>query len=294
MTTSPRRPPDRVVTSCDERRDALLDLIRQARSRITLSLFRCDDKALFTELAEAVDRGVRVEVLVTSRAKGGKARLRKLWDSLEATGAKVHAYTDAVVKYHAKYLAVDDGPALVTSINFTKKCFARTCDAMLITHDPDVVEGLRALMAADRDGRAAPASLPERLIVGPERARRQVTALIEQATSSIQLIDAKLSDPGLLALLQARQAEGLRVETHGEKHLAGMKSHGKIMLIDGKRAVVGSMALSALSLDFRREVAVAFDDPAAVAEIARLFRSIGSAAGAASKTPAAAAGGASC
>lgn len=294
MTPAPRLPADRVVTASDDRRAVMLDAIRAARSRITLSLFRCNDKKLFAELTAAVGRGVRVEVLVTSRAKGGRKKLRKLWDSLEATGASIHAYTDAVVKYHAKYLVVDDGPALVASLNFTKKCYGGTCDAIVVTYDPEVVAGLRALMDADRQGLPAPDTLPARLIVGPERARRQFTELVEQATTSVQLIDAKLSDPGLVALLNARRAAGLLVEIHGEKHVAGMKSHGKIMLVDGRQAVVGSLALTALSLDFRREVALAFDEPAAVADISLLFGSIRAALGAATPESATTAGGTSC
>jgi len=35
--------PDRLVVSAEERLPALLDVIRQARTRITLSLFRCND-----------------------------------------------------------------------------------------------------------------------------------------------------------------------------------------------------------------------------------------------------------
>lgn len=292
MMPPARRPPDRVVTSADGRRSAVLDAIRQATSRITLALFRCNDKVLLNELAAAVARGVDVQVMVTSRAKGGRKTLRKLWTRLEATGASLYAYTDAVVKYHAKYLVVDDGPALIASQNFTKKCFDQTCDAIAITYDPAVVAGLRALMLADCEGRPAPDTLPDRLIVGPERARRQLTALVQQAKSSIRLIDAKLSDPDLVALLNRRRAEGLHVEIHGGKHVAGLKSHGKIMLIDGDRAVVGGLALAAISLDFRREVAITFDDPAAVAEIERLFRSLGAAVGAATAAPAV--GGASC
>lgn len=288
------RPPDRVVTASDDRRNAVLDAIRGAHSRITLSLFRCNDSALFAELTAAVDRGVHVEVLVTSRAKGGKKKLRKLWDRLEATGASVHAYIDPVVKYHAKYLVVDDGPALIASMNFTKKCLRATCDAIVVTHDPEVVGGLRALMDADRQGLPAPDTLPARLIVGPERARRQFTALVEQATTSVCLIDAKLSDPGLVTLLNARRAAGLHVEIHDAKLVGGMKSHGKIMLVDGERAVVGSLALTALSLDFRREVAVAFDEPAAIEEIKLLFESIRTTVGAANPEPATTAGGASC
>jgi len=39
-----------------------------------------------------------------------------------------------------------------------------------------------------------------------------------------------------------------------------LKSHGKIMLIDDAVAVVGSLALAPLSLDFRREVAILVDE----------------------------------
>lgn len=266
--------PDRLVASVDERRAAVLDVIRQASRRITLSLFRCNDSAVFTELKAAVDRGVDVEVLVTSRAKGGKKKMAKLWRALEETGATLYAYTDAVVKYHAKYLVADDGPAIVASLNFTKKCFRSTCDALVISHDPIVVSDLRRLWAADRERQEMPADLSPRLIVGPERARRQFTALIEGAHRSICLIDAKLSDPDLVSLLNAKRAAGMTVETFTVERLGDLKSHGKIMLLDDETVVVGSLALAALSLDFRREVAIVVTEPTAVAAAIELFQSV--------------------
>ena len=291
MTKSSGRLPDRIVTAPAARREAVLDAIHGAESRITVSLFRCTDKALFGELAAAVDRGVDVQVLVTSRAKGGKKKLKKLWKRLEDTRATIVPYTDPVVKYHAKYLVVDDGPALITSMNFTRKCFDETCDAVAVTYDPGIVDGLRQLMATDREGGAAPATLPDRLIIGPERARRQFTALLQQARKSIQIIDAKMSDPGLIDLINQRRAQGVTVEIFGQKRLGNLISHGKMMLVDGARAVVGSLALTALSLDFRREVALVVEEPAAVAELDQLFRSIAAAASATGTPSAATAGG---
>jgi phosphatidylserine/phosphatidylglycerophosphate/cardiolipin synthase-like enzyme len=266
--------PDRLVTAVDERRGVLLDVIRLARQRITLSLFRCNDAGIFAELAAAAARGVVVEVLVTSRAKGGKKKLQKLWRALEQTGASVQSYTDPVVKYHPKYLVVDEGPAIVASLNLTKKCFRTTCDALVVTFDPAVVSDLRRLWRADSDGLPMPADLTERLIVGPERARRQFTALIANARHSIRLIDAKLSDPELVSVLNTRRAEGLSVEVFSAKRLGDLKSHGKIMLVDDQTAVVGSLALAALSLDFRREVAIVVTEASAVAEAAELFRAL--------------------
>jgi len=267
-------PADRVVTSVSARRGTILEIIRNARQSIALSLFRCNDADVFGELASAAARGVRIDAMVTSRAKGGTAKVRKLWTRLSECGATVQTYSDPVVKYHAKYLVADDGPAVVASCNFTRKCFDRTHDALVVTHDPDVVSGLRELMAADAERRPAPASISPRLIIGPERARRQLTALIEEAQSSIRIIDAKLSDPDLVTLLNARRSAGLHVEIVSAKRIGELKSHGKIMLVDNRRAVIGAMAIAAISLDFRREVAVVVDEPAAVADVERLFASL--------------------
>src|SRR5262249_52657603 len=154
--------PDRIVTSVEERRATILEVIRNARESIVLSLFRCNDEQIFDEIARATGRGVTVEALITSRAKGGKNKLKKLWENLEGTGATVYAYTEPVVKYHAKYLVADDGPAVVASLNFTRKCFSKTCDAIVVTHDPEVVTGLRALIRADRERAPLPSALPER------------------------------------------------------------------------------------------------------------------------------------
>ena len=274
--TGPDRPltPDRLVSAVEQRRGVLLDVIRQARSRITLSLFRCNDDQIIGELTAAAARGVVVGVLVTSRAKGGRRRKQKLWRALEQTGASLSAYTDPVVKYHAKYVVADEGPAVVASLNFTRKCFRKTCDALVVTYDPAVVSDLRRLWAADRDRRPMPEDLTERLIVGPERARRQFTALIAGARTSIRLIDAKLSDPELISVLNARRVEGLTIELFSGKRVGDLKSHGKMLLVDDETVVVGSLALAALSLDFRREVAIVVHEPSAVAEAVELFRTL--------------------
>ena len=284
MTPAPAsRARDAVVTAPDDRRAIVVQTIQQARERLVLSLYRCNDQAIFDELQRAGARGVRVDVLVTSRSGGGRKRLRNLWRALEQTGVAVHAHTDPVVKYHAKYLVADDGPALVASLNFTRKCFAKTIDAIVVTHDPDVVSGLRDLLVADCGHAPMPEQLAARLIVGPERARRQFTTIIEQASTSIRLIDRKASDSSLMLLLQARQADGVRVELYDAKRLCGLRSHGKIMLVDDRLAVVGGLSLNPMSLDFRREVAITVSEPSAVATVAQLFAQVG--AGETAKVP---------
>lgn len=259
--------PDRVVASPAECRDAILEVIRRAKREISLSLFRCNDDGIFDELRRARERGVAISALVTARADGSSKKLAKLRHALLETGASVTVYADSVVKYHAKYLIADDGPAIVASLNFTKKCFSKTLDALVVTYDAGVVSGLRALMAADRGMQPAPDSLSPRLIVGPEKARAQLIALMRGAASSIRLLDAKLSDPAFVGLLAERRAAGVRVETFDRKRYGDRKSHGKVCLIDDRIAIVGGLALAALSLDFRREVAIVVEQPQAIDEV---------------------------
>jgi phosphatidylserine/phosphatidylglycerophosphate/cardiolipin synthase-like enzyme len=266
--------PDRVVASPAECREAILEAIRGATRQIWLSLFRCNDKEIFAELGRARARGVGVSALVTARADGSSKKLEKLRLSLLEVGASVTVYADPVVKYHAKYLVVDDGPAIVASLNFTKKCFAKTLDALVVTYDPAVVAGLRDVLTADREMRPAPETLPARLIVGPESARTQLTALMRGAVSSIRLLDAKLSDPAFIALLAERRAAGVQVQVFDRKRYGDLKSHGKVCLIDERVAVVGGLALAALSLDFRREVAIVVEEPDAIAGVREFLDSV--------------------
>jgi len=169
---------ERLVLTPAGRLETVLEVIGGARRHLRLSLFRCDDFHVLDALVDALGRGVRVEVLLTGRAKGGKKRLQELWALLESTGATLHRYADPVVKYHAKYIVADDGPALVASLNFTRKCFERTCDFLLATRDPAIVSGLQRLF--DADCRTAVSSLPARLsprlVVGPERALLRLVA----------------------------------------------------------------------------------------------------------------------
>ena len=110
---------DRLIFTPAARRDAILDLLRSARHTIALSMFRCDDFAIVDEVAAAVRRGVNVRILITQRARGWRQKLKDLTALLKSLGADIRPYDNSVMKYHAKYIVTDDGPALVTSLNFT-------------------------------------------------------------------------------------------------------------------------------------------------------------------------------
>jgi phosphatidylserine/phosphatidylglycerophosphate/cardiolipin synthase-like enzyme len=141
-----------------------------------------------------------------------------------------------------------------------------------------VVAGLRELFEVDW---LAPHStlsphISPRLIVGPERARVQFTALLESAGRSIHIIDHKLDDPSILALLKSKKAQGVDVQVLGEGNLGGLLAHGKLTIVDGRIAAIGSMAQTALSLDFRREIAVTTEEPKCVRKLTTFYHQLAS------------------
>ena len=275
--SAPKPPEERIILAPEERRDTVLSVIRSARQRLRLSVFRCTDYLVMDELAEAVHRKVQVEALLTPRAKGTEQkRLKELGVVLEGMGAEVYRYSDPVVKYHAKYMVADEGPALISSLNFTSKCFTNTCDFLLMTYDPEVVSGLRRLFESDCVSPEAPLpeGLSERLIVGPDRARSQITALLQQARRSIRIIDHKIADPSIVSQLKSLKAAGISVEVLGSGEVGGLLSHGKMILVDESVAAIGSIALAPLNLDFRREVAIVVRDPRCVSQLNGFYRAV--------------------
>jgi phosphatidylserine/phosphatidylglycerophosphate/cardiolipin synthase-like enzyme len=264
---------ERLVLDPAYRREAVLDVIRGARRELVLSVFRCDDFKVLDELASAVQRKVRVRALLTPHAKNWDRRLQDLGVFLESMGAEVHRYAGSHSKYHAKYIVADAGPALVASLNFTRKCFQQTCDFILITHDPKIVSDLVRLFEQDchSPDSPLPAGFSDSLIVGPDTARTGFLKMLGAARRTIRIIDHRVNDPAVVALLRDRQAAGVSVQVLGLGAISGQLSHGKMLLIDEDVAAIGSISLFPSALNERREVAVLVRESSNVDKLRSFF-----------------------
>jgi len=255
-----------------ERRQVIVDTCRSARRYLILSIFRCDDFGIIEEITAAVQRGVSVKVLMSRDARGWKKRLRRLAELLESAGVEVCRYNGPFLKYHAKYVVADDSIALVSSSNLTHKCFERTCDFLFATHDTEIVAGVKNLFEHDSGTPALPLPpLPRSLIIGPDRTRERFMRLLERAETRILIMDHRVTDSAILELLDSRRKSGVNITILGRCVIGGMVSHGRMLLIDDDIGAIGSVALSAPSLDSRRECAIMIEDPDLVRELGRFF-----------------------
>ena len=262
---------DKVVIEPAERRAAVLRVIRGARRRLALTIFRCNDADVLDAVEAAVERGVEVDVLLTRRARGWRRRLDRLRLRLERMGVRVTRHGARTTKHHAKYAVADRGPLLVASFNLTRKCFSRTCDFGVITWDPVAVADAWRLFEADLARQRLPAPRSSRLVIGPEAAAPAVHALLAAARRHIRILDHKLDDPRVKRILRQKARDGVRVEHVATRVVGRHDAHGKLTIVDGRVALVGSLALSASSLALRRELSLLVHEPSAVRRLEAFF-----------------------
>ncbi len=225
---------------------------------------------MLSAIVEARARGVRVDVLMTRKARKARRHLCLLEQQLAGHG--VHVVRSPLHgRYHAKFIVADRRLALVSSANFTLRCFTRTSDYLLVTTDPAVVDGLTQLFDADSGLIDAAVPAGERLIVGPEQARIAFARLIRAAGHSIRIADRKLTDPAMRALLLERRAAGVDVRVLDRRTVGSQIAHGKLCILDGRTAIVGSLALASRSLDRGRELSIRVDQPELVARLTGHF-----------------------
>jgi phosphatidylserine/phosphatidylglycerophosphate/cardiolipin synthase-like enzyme len=263
---------ERLVLDPSERYQTLVDAVNAARQSLDLSVFRCDDPFIIELLELARARGVHVRVLLTNRAKGGRKQLAWLEAVLGRSGIQVSRYDGTCHKYHAKYVLIDGRRTLVSSMNLTREHIADTDDVLFASSDPSIHDALARMFERDWRGDATPVASCDRLIVSPDNARRRLGSLIAGARRSIVVADHKLTDLSLLHQLLTAQARGVAVQLITDPMRFGLRAHGKAMVIDDRLAVVGSLALSADTLDRRRDLAVVVTDPVLVRTMADQLR----------------------
>lgn len=255
--------------------------IRQARSTIDTTIFRCDRPEVEKALAAAVGRGVRVRALVAHTNRGGERRLRKLEQTLLAAGVTTSRTGDDLVRYHGKMLIVDDRTLYVMLFNYTALDTKSRTFGVATRQRAFVCEAQR-LFEADVTRQPYTTSTPG-LVVSPENARKQLSEFIGKAKQELWIYDPKVSDGPMIRLLEERAKKGVDIriigslgarakQFHAEK-LKGMRLHARVIIRDGRHAFLGSQSLRSLELDSRREVGIIVRDLRIVKKLRDVFES---------------------
>jgi phosphatidylserine/phosphatidylglycerophosphate/cardiolipin synthase-like enzyme len=257
----------------------ILRAIQQARQIIDIAIFRMDREEIEKALGAAVQRGVRVRVLVAHTNRGGENRLRKLELRLLEAGVTVSRTGDELARYHGKYMVADEMLHLF-AFNFTRADLFKSRSFGVSTRDKSAVREALGLFEADSTRQPfVPKRTP--LVVSPENSRETLTAFVKGAKRQLLIYDVNLQDPVFVKLLKERVTAGVDVRVIGKVKGAGdaipvrtlksMRLHARAIVRDGSRAFVGSQSLRRPELDQRREVGVVITNATVARKIRDLF-----------------------
>jgi phosphatidylserine/phosphatidylglycerophosphate/cardiolipin synthase-like enzyme len=253
--------------------------IKRAHTSIDIAIFRIDRDEIEKALGAAVQRGVRVRVLVAHTNRGGESRLRKLEQRMLEAGVTVTRTGDEFMRYHGKYMVADDTLYLF-AFNFTTADTVKSRSFGVWTKDKRAAREALALFEADCTRQPfTPKRSP--LVVSPETARDTLTAFIKGAKRQLLIYDVNIQDPAFAKLLKAQAAAGVDVRVIGRFKGAGdsigvrplkpVRLHARAIVRDGSRAFVGSQSLRRPELNQRREVGVVITNGAVARKLRDIF-----------------------
>ena len=280
-----------LIVMPDDTGKPILDAIDGARKSIRIKIFLFSEPSLIAAVIAAHQRGVKVRVMLNPARRSGEPENEVTRKALEAAGIAVLDSNPAIDVTHEKSMVVDDEIAFIQSLNWETKNLTVTRDYAVVTSHRHEVDEVVQCFDADWERKPFNPGEDSHLIWCNINGRNRVARFIDQATESLFLQNERYQDEviierlvrathrGVKVHILARPAhtlkkgklvegvEGLRIlQDLGAKvhRLKGLKLHAKMMLADGKSAVIGSINLAPGSFDSRRELAIEVHDEAVV------------------------------
>ena len=270
----------------DDTAKPIIDAIDSAAHKLNIRMFLFTDPTLLNTVIAAKRRGVHVRVMLNPARRSGEDENEASRKTLADAGIEVRDSSPKFALTHQKSMVIDDATGFVESLNWETRDLTETRDyAVQTTHKIEVTEMVKCFEADWHQKNFEP-DPKSPLIWCPNNGRERIAAFIDSAKKSLWLQNERYQDTVIIERLVQAANRGVKVhimarpphklkkeklveavgglrimhdvgaKVHKLKHL---KLHGKMLLADEERAVVGSINLAPGSFDSRRELAVQTD-----------------------------------
>ncbi|HET9946617.1 MAG TPA: phospholipase D-like domain-containing protein [Patescibacteria group bacterium] len=254
----------------------ILDAISQAHQEILVEMYLLSDKDIISSLEQAKTRGVLVEVMLEQHPFGGGNLNTKTQKELTGNGISFEWTNPRFALTHEKSIIIDGQEAFILGQNLTTSAFTKNREYDVIDTTPQDVLEIRNIFLADWERKSI--TLPQsHLVISPDTSRAALTALIQNATESISIEIEDINDSQIVSILSEKaktipvqmivptltqissnkdtllqlQSAGVQIKTLSSPYV-----HAKLILVDNKKAYVGSVNLSTQSMDENRELGI--------------------------------------
>jgi phosphatidylserine/phosphatidylglycerophosphate/cardiolipin synthase-like enzyme len=288
-----------LIVMPDDSGKPILDAIGAAKKSLRIKMFLFSDPALLAAVIAAHRRGVQVRVMLNPARRGGEPENEATRKKLQKAGIKVTYSNPAFAVTHEKSMIVDDAAAFVQSLNWETRNLTETRDYAIVTDRTDEVKEIIDCFEADWHRKHFAAKDHPHLIWCNYNGRERIAEFIDRAKDTLFVQNERYQDPVIIERLVRAARRGVKihamaraphtlkkeklvegvggirilndvgVKVHTLKHL---KLHAKMLLADGKDAMLGSIVFSPGSFDSRRELAIEVDDKSIVKRLHRIAR----------------------
>jgi len=276
-----------IIVFPDDTIKSIVDAIDGAGKSILIKMFLFSDPELLNTVIAAKLRGVKVKVMLNPSRRTGEDENEDTRTKLEAAGIEVRDSNPSFIITHEKSMVVDGRIAFVKSLNWETKNFTETRDYAIVTSHPHEVEEIILCFEADWHRKDFDPGEDARLIWCSLNGRSRIARFIDQAKHTLFIQNERFQDMVIIERIVRAASRGVTVHVmacpphtlkmekivegvgglrimddigikiHKLKHL---KLHGKMLLADGCRAIIGSINLAPGSFDHRRELAIEVHD----------------------------------
>lgn len=286
-----------IIVFPDDTVKPIVDAINSAAKTLLVKMFLFSDPELLDAVVAAKVRGVKIRVMLNPSRRDGEEENEVARLKLEAAGIEVRDTNPDFIITHEKSMVVDGKLAFVKSLNWVSKNLTDTRDYAIITSHPKEVEEITLCFDADWHRTKFEPGEDASLIWCSLNGREKIARFIDSAKHTLFVQNERYQDLVIIERMVRAAMRGVKVHAmvppphslkmekivegvgglrimedsgikiHKLKHL---KLHGKMLLADGCRAIVGSINLAPGSFDHRRELAIEVHDEGVIERLQKI------------------------
>jgi cardiolipin synthase A/B len=276
-----------IIILPDDTKKPIIDAIEAAKKSIKIKMFVFSDPDLINATIAAKKRGIDVQVMLNPARRSGEEENSDTRKQLEAAGIEVRDSNPAFGLTHEKSMVIDEEVAFIKSLNWATKNLTLTRDYAVTTNHKHEVDEVVAGFVADWERTNFDPGEHAHMIWCTGNGRDRIARFIDEAKHSLFVQNERYQDSVIIERLVRAKMRGIKVHVmarppHSLKKeklveavgglrimddvgikihtLRHLKLHGKMLIADGCRAIVGSINLAPGSFDDRRELAIEVHD----------------------------------
>lgn len=291
--------PPTLIVEPDEGVKPMREAIDSARRALLMKQFSFNEPSLVEAAKAAHGRGVKVMVLLNPVRDTGERDNDGTFEEFKRAGIEVQWTNPAFVVTHEKSIVVDGARAYVATFNLSEKHFTERRDYGILTHDLGQVDAITACFTADWHRLPFKPAPDSELVWSVVDARRRMASFIDTAEQKLYVQHPKFVDLSIIERIIHARHRGVEVhvltgglhglhaddlpetcaalrlfhrfdiKVHAQKH---PKLHGKLIIADHKRALMGSMNIHRNAFDHRRELGMVVHDRNAVEGLLAVYK----------------------